>query len=162
MATYKDLSLIDRVFMTGYRFSHFRIDPVPCAKLSKPLAECRFALVTTAGLHAPGQDDFDYTIKRGDDSFREIPGSIQSNSLIESHRSRSFDHRGIGQDANLAFPIDRFRELVVRGVIGGLNERHFSFMGSIITPRRLIDETAPQVARMLREDKVDAAFLTPV
>ena len=35
-------------------------------------------------------------------------------------------------------------------------------MGSIVGPRRLIDETAPQVARMLVEDRVDVAFLTPV
>jgi hypothetical protein len=35
-------------------------------------------------------------------------------------------------------------------------------MGSIVGPRRLIDETAPQVARMLAEDRVDVAFLTPV
>ena len=162
MATFHDLTLPDRVFMTGYRFSHFKIDPVPCSKLRKPLAECRFALVTTGGLHAPGQEDFDHANKKGDDSFREIPGSIETSSLIESHRSRSFDHTGIQQDANLAFPLDRFRELEDQGVIGGLNKRHFSFMGSIITPRRLIDETAPEVARMLRDDEVDAAFLTPV
>jgi hypothetical protein len=35
-------------------------------------------------------------------------------------------------------------------------------MGSIVGPRRLIDETAPQVARTLAEDRVNAVFLTPV
>jgi hypothetical protein len=35
-------------------------------------------------------------------------------------------------------------------------------MGSISAPGRLIDRTAPEVARMLVEDAVDAVLLTPV
>ena len=31
-------------------------------------------------------------------------------------------------DRNLAFPLDRFRELEMRAAIGVLNHRHFSFM----------------------------------
>ena len=83
-------------------------------------------------------------------------------TLIESHKSDAFDHTGIEADRNLAFPLDRFRELEARGVIGALNHRHFSFMGSIVGPRKLIEETAPQVAEMLREDGVNVALLTPV
>jgi hypothetical protein len=88
--------------------------------------------------------------------------ALETRLLVESHRSYAFDHEAIRSDVNLAFPLDRFRELKSRGVIGALNHRHFSFMGSIVGPRRLIDETAPQVARMLAEDRVDVAFLTPV
>jgi D-proline reductase (dithiol) PrdB len=47
-------------------------------------------------------------------------------------------------------------------VIGELNRRHFSFMGSIVAPRKLINVTAPQVAQVLREDRVNAVFLTPL
>jgi D-proline reductase (dithiol) PrdB len=46
--------------------------------------------------------------------------------------------------------------------VGALNHRHFSFMGSITAPGRLISETAPAVAQLLQEDQVDAAFLVPV
>jgi hypothetical protein len=35
-------------------------------------------------------------------------------------------------------------------------------MGSIAAPGRLIANTAPDVARMLLEDAVDAVLLTPV
>jgi hypothetical protein len=35
-------------------------------------------------------------------------------------------------------------------------------MGSISAPGRLIKSTAPEVARMLVEDAVDAVLLTPV
>jgi D-proline reductase (dithiol) PrdB len=135
---------------------------MPCAPLAKPLDESRVALVTTAGLRTPGQSDFDHSDKRGDPSFREIPNTIETSLLVESHRSYSFDHEAVRSDVNLAFPLDRFRELESQGVIGELNHRHFSFMGSIVGPRRLIDETAPQVAQALAEDRVDAVLLTPV
>jgi len=148
--------------MKGYRFSRHAIDPMPCAKLRPPLRQARFALVTTAGLKTPEQLEFDHSIKLGDTSFREIPNTIETRTLIESHRSYAFDHTGIQADNNLAFPLDRFRELEARGEIGELNHRHFSFMGSIVGPDRLTEETAPQVARSLREDRVDAVFLTPV
>lgn len=162
MATIDDLSLTLRLFMRNYPFSRYALNPVPCAPLRKPLRNARGALVTTAGLHTPEQREFDASIKMGDPSFREIPGTAETTSLLESHRSGSFDHAGVEADRNVAFPLDRFRELSARGEIGALNHRHFSFMGSIIGPRRLIDETAPQAARLLRLDGVDVAFLTPV
>jgi D-proline reductase (dithiol) PrdB len=162
MATYDDLSLHVRLFMKSYPFSRYRVAPTSCSRLARPLSESRLALVTTAGLRTPDQDEFDHSDKRGDPSFREIPNSIETRLLLESHRSYSFDHEGVRSDANLAFPLDRFRELEKQGVIGELNHRHFSFMGSIVGPRRLIDGTAPRVARMLAEDRVDAVFLTPV
>jgi D-proline reductase (dithiol) PrdB len=162
MATYDDLSLHVRLFMKGYPFAHYALDPVPCAPLTKPLSRSRVALVTTAGLRTPDQNDFDRSIKMGDASFREIPNPVETQSLVESHRSYAFDRAGIRSDVNLAFPLDRFRELESHGVIGALNHRHFSFMGSIVGPRRLIEESAPKVARMLREDDVDAVFLTPM
>jgi D-proline reductase (dithiol) PrdB len=162
MATYNDLSLPVRLFLKGYPFSRYAIAPTPCATLARPLRAARIALVTTAGLHTPDQPDFDYTDKRGDCSVREIPNSMDVRLLRESHRSQSFDHRGVESDRNLAFPLDRFRELVARGAIGELNYRHFSLMGSIVGPRRLIETSAPDVARALRQDAVEAVFLTPV
>lgn len=162
MATYDDMSRKVRLFMKGYPFSRYAIDPVPRARMAAPLDRTRVALVTTAGLRTPAQPEFDFGNKLGDPSYREIPNAIDTQSLIESHRSNAFDHAGIEADRNLAFPLDRFRELQARGVVGELNHRHFSFMGSIIGPGPLIEETAPRVARMLREDGVGAVFLTPV
>ncbi|NOT63356.1 MAG: hypothetical protein HOP19_24365 [Acidobacteria bacterium] len=162
MATYADLSLTTRLFFKAYPLHRYAIDPVPCAPLRVPLTQARFALVTTAGLRTPAQDDFDFTNKKGDSTYREIPNDIAVNTLVESHRSNSFDHSGIEADANLAFPLDRMRELEARGVIGELNHRHFSFMGSIVGPAKLINETAPQVAEKLRTDGVQVALLTPV
>jgi hypothetical protein len=99
--------------------------------------------------------------RRCDCRLREIPNTVETHSLMESHKSKGFDHSGIQANHNLVFPLDRFRELVARGEVGELNYRHFSFMGSIIGPRKLIEETALRVARLLRDDGVDAVFLTP-
>lgn len=162
MATYDDLDLHVRLFMKGYPFSRYAVDPPARTTLRRPLHQARVALVTTAGLVTPEQTCFDSSIKMGDASFREIPNTVETQTLIESHRSYSFDHNGLAADKNLAFPLDRFRELEAQGAVGELNHRHFSFMGSIVGPRKLIEETAPQVARQLREDGVDAVLLTPV
>lgn len=162
MASYRELILKYRLFMRAYPFARFAIRPVPCAKLAMPLGAARVALVTTAGLHKPKQPGFDASVKGGDTAFREIPRTVETSTLIESHKSDAFDHSGVQADRNLVFPLDRFRELEARGELGDLNHRHFSFMGSITRPRNLIAETAPQVARRLRDDGVDVAFLTPV
>jgi D-proline reductase (dithiol) PrdB len=162
LARYEDMSLAARLFMKSYPFSRYAPHEVPCAPLPKPLREARVALVTTGGLHLPDQPPFDESVRLGDASFREIPSGLDPQVLLESHRSGSFDHSGVAADRNMALPLDRFRELVEQRVIGELNHRHFSFMGAIIGPSRLIEETGPEVAGLLRQDGVDAAFLTPV
>jgi D-proline reductase (dithiol) PrdB len=155
-----EFSLPVRLFLRTYPWR--RIDPVPWAPLRKPLSDCRLALVSTAGLVLPGQEPFDASMRGGDYSFREIPVEASVESLVDTHRSETFDHEGIRRDPNLAFPLDRLRELVQAGRIGSLNSRHLSFMGSITAPGRLIRKTAPEAARRLAADGVDAALLVPV
>lgn len=155
-----EFSLAIRLFLKAYPWR--RIDPVPWTPLRKPLAQCKVALLSSAGFVVPGQEPFDHDIKGGDVSYREIPGDVDSKQLIETHRSEVFDHTGLHADANLGFPFDRMRELVAQGRIGSLNERHFSFMGSITAPGRLIQKTAPEIAQALAADAVDAAIVIPV
>ncbi len=149
-----------RLFLQAYRWR--RIDPVPWTPLGKPLSECRLALVTSAGFSIAGQAPFDKSIRGGDPSFRDIPSDVDVRTLVENHRSELFDHEGIARDPNLAFPVDRVRELAERGRIGSVAPRHLSFMGSITAPRRLALESAPRAARLLVEDSVDVALLVPV
>jgi D-proline reductase (dithiol) PrdB len=160
MARISDLPLWLRIFLKAYPWR--RIDPVPVARLEKPLRACRVALVTTAGLVPPGDAPFDDRVKGGDCSYRVIPGDADVRKLGEHHRSESFDHAGILEDANLAFPLDRLRELALSGEIGEVAPRHLSFMGSITAPGRLTSRTAPEAAQLLVEDQVDVALLVPV
>jgi len=160
MATLDSLRLTDRIFVRTYPWR--RIDPVPWTPLTKRLAACRLAIVSSAGLVLPGQQPFDDGIRGGDFSFREIPADADLRTLIDTHRSRSFDHAGMASDPNLVFPLDRARELASSGFIGSVNRRHLSFMGSITAPGRLVRQTAPQAARLLVEDGIDVALLVPV
>ncbi len=160
MAHITDLPLRYRLMLRAYPWR--RIDPVPLARLAKPLAACRVALVTTAGLVPPLERAFDPAVKGGDFSFRVIRSDANVRRLEEHHRSDTFDHAGILRDPNVAFPLDRLRELAATGEIGDVAPRHLSFMGSITAPGRLARHTAPEAARLLVEDAVDVALLFPV
>ena len=156
MASIRKLDHLSRFFMKFYGGQRYKASPH--TPLCLPLNECRVALITTAGFFLDGQNPFE----KGDCSYREIPNSIQTQALINGHKSAAYDERGLEIDPNLAFPLDRFRELETKGKIGSVNRRHFSFMGSITKPHRLITQTAPEVGQMLKADSVDVAFLTPV
>jgi D-proline reductase (dithiol) PrdB len=160
VAELSELSFTSRAFLAAYRWR--TIDPVPWSPLRMPLGDCNVALVSTAGMVLPGQAPFDAEVRGGDVSFREIAADAQASTLIDTHRSKSFDHAGMHADPNLGFPIDRMRELASEGVIGRANRRHLSFMGSITAPGRLIGESAPAAAQLLVDDGVDAVLLVPV
>ncbi len=160
MADVTALPLMLRTFLRAYPWR--RVDPVPCARLEKPIAACRIALVSTAGLVPPGALPFDPRVRGGDYSYRVIPRDSDVRGLVDCHRSESYDHTGIARDRNLAFPLDRLRELAAEGVIGEVAPRHVSFMGSITAPGRLVRDTAPEAAALLIDDGVDVALLVPV
>ena len=160
MAKLTDLKLQYRIFMGTYRYRQF--DWRPGAVLAKPLSQSRIAAVTTAAFFRPEQAPFDPSIRGGDYSFREIPLETNLHTLQIAHKSDAFDHSGIERDKNLALPLDRLRELEAKGRIGKVALRHYSFMGSISAPSRLLSSTAPEVARRLAEDAVDGVLLTPV
>lgn len=149
-----------RLFLKLYPWR--RIEPVPWMPLARPLRHCRVALVSSAGFVAPGQPPFDCAKRGGDPSFRTIRSDIDPAALIDTHRSESFDHAAMRLDPNVAFPVDRLRELQRTGRIGSLSDRHLSFMGAITAPGALIRDTAPEAARWLVHDGVDVALLVPV
>lgn len=130
-------------------------DATPCAG-GPPLAERRIAIITTAGLHR--HDDQPFVPGRGE--FRVIPDATDTADLITSHVSTNFDRTGFQQDINVAFPIDRLRELADQGVIGSVAAFHYSFMGATDP-----DQMAPKardLAGLLKKDNVDAVLLAPV
>ncbi len=149
-----------RLFLRAYPWR--RIDPVPWTPLRRPLAESKLALVSSAGFAMPDQEPFDESRRGGDPSFREIPSDADPSVLVDCHRSQTFDHSGMDGDPNLAFPLDRARELVASGRIGSLARHHLSFMGGITAPGRLVKQTAPAAVGPLVEEGVEVALLVPV
>lgn len=123
-----------------------------------PLATRRVALITTAGLHL--RDDRAFTVESKTE-YRVIPGDVDTADIVMSHLSVNYDRSGFQQDVNVAFPIDRLRELAREGVIGSAADFHYSFMaaGSQVTK---FERGARELAGLLKKDSVDAVFLTPV
>ena len=139
MAHLSDLKLKYRLLIQGYPFR--RVDWRPGAQLTKPLSQARIALITTAGFYLPEQKPFDQSLRHDDCSYREIPWGASVDMLQIGQTSDAFDHSGIEADRNLTLPLDRLREMISGGEIGESAPRHFSIMGSIIAPARLISES---------------------
>jgi D-proline reductase (dithiol) PrdB len=118
-------------------------------------------LVTTAGVHLRSQSPFDMEDPDGDPSLRVFSTETAPADLVITHKY--YDHSAADRDINVVLPLDRLRELAAEGVIRGVGPRCYGLMGHIDGRHldTLIRETAPTVARALRADGVDAAFLTP-
>src|SRR6202795_1193093 len=132
-------------------------DTAPFVTLGKPLSACRLALVTTAGLHRRGDRPFG----PGDQTYRVIPSDAPAADILQSHTSLGFDRVPIMRDLNVSFPIDRVRELVARGELGGFGPNNYSVMGPLRDTVRLEAETGPALGRLLRDEGVDAVLITP-
>lgn len=155
MVKFSDLSKHDRDHVMMKQLPP--LEPFPWVERTKPLSQMKFAVITTAGLHFRGDQNFELS----DASYRAIPGDQDCSSLIMSHVSTNFDRSGFRDDVNVVFPLDRFRELEADGVIGGLASVHYSFMGGGLMPDAY-ETSVRALANLLRRDGVDAAFITPV
>ncbi len=134
---------------------------IPFVPFEKPLSTSNVALLTTGGIHLPDQTPFDMQNPDGDAGYRVVPGDVDMSKLVITHKY--YNHSDAEIDPNIIFPLNRFRDLVDQGVIGGIGPRNFGFMGHIDADQVgiLNQQTAPEVAAKLREDSVDFAFLTP-
>jgi D-proline reductase (dithiol) PrdB len=132
-------------------------DTVPFLRLTKPLTASRVSIVTTAGLHRRGDRPFG----PGDQTYRAIPAATPTKDIIQSHTSIGFDRVPIMRDVNVTYPIDRLREMVARGELGGVAANGYSFMGALRDTAKVESETGPEVARRLCEDGADAVLITP-
>jgi D-proline reductase (dithiol) PrdB len=138
----------------------FELGAAPWSPLNVPISKAKVALVTTGGFYVSGDEPFitDGPDNKGDYSFRAIPRTTPADKLEVFHLH--YDLSGPKEDRNCVFPIDRAEELVKDGVIGSLADTYYSFMGFIQEPEILAKETAPEVARLLKTDGVDAVVLT--
>jgi D-proline reductase (dithiol) PrdB len=132
-------------------------DTAPFVRPAKPLAACRLAIVTTAGLHRRHDRPFG----PGEQTYRVLPADTPAADILLSHTSIGFDRAPFMRDLNITFPVDRVRELVARGALGGVAPNHYSVMGALRDVSRLVGETGPEVARRLRSDGADVALITP-
>lgn len=127
----------------------------PFASLSKPLAACRVALVTTASLlegeHEPAPEDL--PPGRAYAAPTEPPPA----RLYTQHRfwDKEATHT---DDLDSFFPVHHLLDLQAEGRIGSVSPRFYG-VPTEYSQRRTNEADAPDVLRWCREDQVDAALL---
>ena len=142
-----------------------REELVPWTPLRKPLAESRFALVTTAGIYVKGlEPPFDAEREKrepfwGDPTFRRIPRGTPQQQIGASHLH--INNRDLLADVNIVLPLSRFEELEKAGEIGSLAPTSYSFMGYQTDNSQWRQRYAPEVAGLMKDEAVDVALLTP-
>jgi hypothetical protein len=133
----------------------------PFTPLTKPLSECRVAIVSTSDIAIQGPDG------SRDRSHEFAVGNVYSLpadtpiELLYSRQEHYDQHATSLEDVNAFYPVARLRELVERGRIGSLAPRfHGVYTG--YSQRKTAESDAPEVLRRCQEDDVDVALLTPV
>ena len=161
--SYRFLDFASRRVMKAWA-ARQKADVIPFTPMTKPLAECTVALVSTAGMARNDDVPFDQERERrdpwwGDPSFRVIPlGTTERDvRLYHMHIDRRFGEA----DLDVVLPMRRLTELSQARVVGRAAPRHYSIMGYILEPTVLVAETAPAIAEQMRHDGVDAAALVP-
>jgi len=141
-------------------------ESIPWTTPSKPLAESKVALLSTAGISMKGDDPFDMDGERavpwwGDPSWRRISADASASEVEVNHLHIKTDY--IQEDLNVALPFDRLRELVDDGVVGAIADTHYSTMGYQGQDTRVLEnQSAPEIARSLLDEGVDVLLLAPV
>jgi D-proline reductase (dithiol) PrdB len=134
-------------------------DNVPLAPIKKPLSESKLTFVSSAGVQPIGTMPFDTVHPIGDYTYRKVPSNSRPEDL-EIHQLK-YPTVGANEDLNVIFPIERLQELAQEGIIGGLTEHFFSFIGYNMDPDQLELKLAEDIADAVVKDHADIALLCP-
>ena len=128
----------------------------PAFTTPPPLENATVAIVTSASLHHPEQDDF----AARDTSCRALDAARRD--YMVGHWSPNFDSSGVAADLNVVFPIDRLDELAAQGTIGKVADTHLAYAGNQFDLAQIRMDGGPSGAALLKEQGVDVVLLTPV
>ena len=128
----------------------------PAFTTPPPLEKATVAIVTSASLHHPEQDDF----AARDTSYRMLDAARRD--YMVGHWSPNFDNSGVAADLNVVFPIDRLDELAAQGTIGKVADTHLAYAGNQFDLAQIRVDGGPAGAALLKEQGVDIVLLTPV
>jgi D-proline reductase (dithiol) PrdB len=132
---------------------------VPLARLSKPVNRSRLVMISSAGVHRKVDPPLDVCHPLGDFQFRRVPSSATAADLTIHHLK--YPHDDADLDVNVVFPIERLRECVEDGTLGGLSPDFFTFIGYNMDPERFERTTAQEIARAAADERADVALLVP-
>lgn len=145
----------------GYPRLNLADEPIPWTPFSGDLAAARIALVSSAGVYVEGaQRPFDAADPYGDQSYRAVPLDTPTARLGVAHDH--YDHAAAEQDVNAVYPVERLRELAAAGVIDGVVDPAFSFMGYNPDWAATWQTLVPPLTERIAALRPDAALLVPV
>lgn len=132
------------------------ITPPPVwTPVTKELKDMKVAIATAAGVHIKSDKRFNLA---GDFTFRTVSGDTNSDDLMVSHGG--YDNGDVNKDINCMFPIDRLRELAAEGFINSVAPTNIGFMGGGGNQQKFREETGPAIAKILKDEGVDAVLMT--
>jgi D-proline reductase (dithiol) PrdB len=137
---------------------------IPWAPLSRPLEESTVALISSAGLALKTDRPFDQEGEKrnpwwGDPSYRILPRTATAQDVELYHQH--IHPRVIAQDLNTVLPLQRLLALEENGEIGRSAANHYSFMGYILQPQVLLEESTPAMIRQMKREGVNVVVLVP-
>lgn len=136
-------------------------EAMPWAAFDGAAAPARLALVSSGGVYIDGeQEPFEAADPYGDYSWRSIPLDTAPGCLALAHDH--YDHAAAWQDINTVYPLERLRDLIRAGDLGGVVDPAFSFMGYQPDWTVVQDTLAPSLADAVAAQRPDAALLVPV
>jgi hypothetical protein len=138
-------------YETDYVWATFQ--DVPFARLRKPLREARIGLVTTAGPADLSNRDAKGR-KRVWSGPTAAPPKVFDTDVAWDRESTHTD------DRETYLPVDAASRLAAcGGLFVGLTERFYG-APTDYSHRKTLEQDAPEILRLLREDQADAALLT--
>ncbi len=140
-------------------YQWFHADSEPAFEpVTKPLAESKLGMISTAGTYVQGQVAYYY---KDDTSIRAIPNDTPVDKIRFSHIMENYLVEA-RQDPATVFPIEALAQLKQEGVIGDLADNYFSCMGGIYSQNRVKKELIPALTDAIDKEKIDLLLLVPL
>jgi glycine/betaine/sarcosine/D-proline reductase family selenoprotein B len=129
---------------------------VPFTPFDKELSTATVTLVSATGVYLADQEPFPAE-DPGDTTYRLIPADAQTSSMRIVHGH--YDHSEADGDPNIVFPLETLRALASEGVIGAINDKHYSY-GFTTRLKELYETTFPEIADKIERSRTKLVVLT--
>jgi D-proline reductase (dithiol) PrdB len=131
-------------------------DPPRLTPLRKSVSESTIGLFASCGAQLPEDPALGET---EDISFRLIHRDTPMSRLVVAHKTKV--RKWAVEDLNVAFPLERMRELECEGVFKRLAHTAVSMVGSIQRYTELVEQSVPAIKQIYDSQGVDLVFLFP-
>jgi D-proline reductase (dithiol) PrdB len=131
-------------------------DPPTLTPLRKPISESTVGLFVSCGAQLPDDPPL---LETEDVTFRLVHRDVPLERLVVSHKT--LVRKWALEDLNVAYPIERLKELEAEGVFRRLAHTNVSMVGSIERYTELVEQTVPAIKAIYDAQGVDLVLVLP-